>query len=67
MTGDTAKDLVLTQARASVVRDYLVDNFDFDDTQLKTFGVGKKNETNLDAGWGAVAIIIYPPGTVPTN
>jgi phospholipid/cholesterol/gamma-HCH transport system substrate-binding protein len=63
MTGDTAKDLVLTQARASVVRDYLVDNFGFDDAQLKTLGVGKKNGTSLDAGWGTVEIIIYPPDT----
>ena len=46
MAGDTEKDLVLTQARASVVRDYLVDNFGFDDAELKTFGVGKKNGTN---------------------
>jgi phospholipid/cholesterol/gamma-HCH transport system substrate-binding protein len=68
MTGDTEKDLVLTQARALVVRDYLVDNFGFDDAQLKTFGVGKKNGTDPDAGWGAVEIVIYPPGTdVPTN
>ena len=63
MAGDTEKNLVLTQARALVVRDYLVDNFGFDDTELKTFGVGKKNGTNLDAGWGAVEIIVYPPGT----
>jgi hypothetical protein len=54
---------VLTQARALVVRDYLVDNFGFDDTQLKTFGVGKKNGTTPDSGWGTVEIIIYPPGT----
>jgi phospholipid/cholesterol/gamma-HCH transport system substrate-binding protein len=63
MAGDTEKDLVLTQARALVVRDYLVDNFGFDDAQLKTFGVGKKNGTNPDAGWGTVEIIIYLPGT----
>jgi phospholipid/cholesterol/gamma-HCH transport system substrate-binding protein len=63
MAGDTEKDLVLTQARALVVRDYLVDNFGFDDAQLKTFGVGKKNGTNPDAGWGTVEIIIYPPDT----
>ena len=41
-TGDTQKDLVLTQARAAVVRAYLVGNFGFDDTQLKTLGMGKK-------------------------
>jgi len=68
MEGGTEKDLVLTQARAMVVRDYLVDNFGFDDAQLKTFGEGKKSGTNLDAGWGALEIIIYPPGTdAPTE
>src|ERR1700676_209031 len=40
-TGDSQKDLVLTQARALVVREFLVANFGFDDAQLKTFGVGK--------------------------
>ncbi len=40
-TGDAQKDLVLTQARAMVVRDYLVGNFSFDDSQLKTLGRGK--------------------------
>jgi phospholipid/cholesterol/gamma-HCH transport system substrate-binding protein len=66
MSGDTQKDLVLTEARALVVRDYLVGNFGFDGAQLKTFGVGKKNEAS--GGWGQVEVIVYPPGTdVPTN
>jgi phospholipid/cholesterol/gamma-HCH transport system substrate-binding protein len=42
MTGDAQKDLVLTQARAAVIRAYLVSNFGFDDTQLKILGMGKK-------------------------
>ena len=42
MTGDTEKDLVLTQARALVVRDYLVDNFGFDDAELKTLWRGQE-------------------------
>jgi outer membrane protein OmpA-like peptidoglycan-associated protein len=68
MAGDTAKDLVLTQARALVVRDYLVGNFGFDDAVLKTIGGGKKEGTNAGAGWGSVEIVIYPPGTeVPNN
>jgi len=66
MSGDTQKDLLLTEARALVVRDYLVGNFGFDDAQLKTFGVGKKSESG--AGWGQVEVIVYPPGTdIPTN
>jgi phospholipid/cholesterol/gamma-HCH transport system substrate-binding protein len=58
--GDTQKDLILTQARAMVVRDYLVGNFSFDDAQLKTLGLGKGKNLNPDSGWGTVEIIIYP-------
>lgn len=39
--GDTDKDRMLTEARAKVVRDYLVQNFKFDDTRLKIIGLGK--------------------------
>ena len=39
MEGDTQKDLVLTEARAMVIREYLVENFGFDDGQLKTLGL----------------------------
>jgi phospholipid/cholesterol/gamma-HCH transport system substrate-binding protein len=63
MKGDTQKDLVLTEARAMVVREYLVENFDFDDSQLKTLGMGKQPSANSDAGWGTVRILIYPAGT----
>jgi phospholipid/cholesterol/gamma-HCH transport system substrate-binding protein len=63
MEGDTQKDLVLTQARAMVVREYLVENFGFDDSQLKTLGLGKQQGSNLDADWGSIQILIYPAGT----
>jgi len=62
MAGDTEKDLLLTQARAVVVRQYLIENFGFDDAELKTLGVGKKNGTSADA-WGTVDILVYPPDT----
>jgi phospholipid/cholesterol/gamma-HCH transport system substrate-binding protein len=62
MAGDTGKDLVLTQARAMVVREYLVENFGFDDAEVKTLGIGKKDGTNA-ASWGTVDILIYPPET----
>jgi phospholipid/cholesterol/gamma-HCH transport system substrate-binding protein len=62
-TGDAQKDLVLTQARAMVVRDYLVDSFSFDDTQLKTLGLGKGKSAGGDHGWGTVEIFVYPLGT----
>jgi phospholipid/cholesterol/gamma-HCH transport system substrate-binding protein len=64
MTGDAQKDLVLTQARAAVVRNYLVGNFGFDDTQLKTLGMGKQAGASADSGWGQTQIIVYPAGTV---
>ena len=68
MEGDTQKDLVLTEARAMVVREYLVENFGFDDSQLRTLGMGKQADTNSDAGWGSVQILIYPAGTeTPPN
>ena len=63
MDGDTQKDLVLTEARAMVIREYLVENFGFDDSQLKTLGMGKQTGANLDADWGSIQILIYPPGT----
>jgi hypothetical protein len=67
-TGDAQKDLVLTQARAMLVRDYLVNNFSFDDTQLKTMGLGKGKSVNPDSGWGTVEIIVYPADTeTPTQ
>src|ERR1700682_460797 len=66
--GDTQKDLVLAQARAMVVRDYLVGNFSFDDVQLKTLGLGKGKSPNPDSSWGTVEIIIYPVDTeAPTQ
>jgi phospholipid/cholesterol/gamma-HCH transport system substrate-binding protein len=63
MTGDAQKDLVLTQARAMVVRDYLVANFSFDDKQLKTLGIGKSKTATPDSSWGTVQILIYPADT----
>jgi phospholipid/cholesterol/gamma-HCH transport system substrate-binding protein len=63
MEGDAGKDLVLTQGRALVVREYLVENFAFDDRQLKTLGMGKKSGTSPETGWGAIQILVYPAGT----
>jgi phospholipid/cholesterol/gamma-HCH transport system substrate-binding protein len=63
MEGDTQKDLVLTEARAMVVREYLVENFGFDDSLLKTLGLGKQAGSNLDADWGSIQILIFPAGT----
>jgi phospholipid/cholesterol/gamma-HCH transport system substrate-binding protein len=68
MEGDSQKDLLLSEARAMVVREYLVVNFGFDDSQLKTLGMGKQPHTAPDAEWGTIQILIYPVGTlVPSD
>jgi len=64
MEGDTQKNLVLTQARAMVIREYLVEHFGFDDSQLKTLGMGKQAGSSLDPDWGSIQILIFPAGTL---
>jgi phospholipid/cholesterol/gamma-HCH transport system substrate-binding protein len=63
MDGDTQKDLVLTEARAMVIREYLVENFGFDDSQLRTLGMGKQAGANSESDGGSIQILIYPAGT----
>lgn len=66
--GDAKKEMLLTEARAMVVREYLVENFGFDDSQLKTLGMGKQADTKSDNDWGTVQIFIYSAGTeIPRN
>jgi phospholipid/cholesterol/gamma-HCH transport system substrate-binding protein len=60
LKGDTEKERELTRARAAVVREYLVQNFKFDDTRLKTIGLGKSGDAEGD---GNVEVIVYPAGT----
>ena len=47
-----------------VIREYLVENFGFDDSLLKTFGIGKQTGNNLDAKDGSIRILVFPIGTV---
>jgi phospholipid/cholesterol/gamma-HCH transport system substrate-binding protein len=63
MTGDMKKELVLSEARAMVVREYLVDNYGFDDQRLKTLGLGKQTGEESSSDWGEIQILIYPAGT----
>jgi phospholipid/cholesterol/gamma-HCH transport system substrate-binding protein len=66
--GDSQKDLELTEARAMVVRQYLVENFGFDDSQLKTLGIGKQTGSAADAEEGTIQLLIFPAGTeVPAD
>jgi len=62
-TGDGPKELVLSEARAMVIREYLVENFGFDDGRLKTLGMGKQAGENVDADWGSIQLLIFPSGT----
>jgi phospholipid/cholesterol/gamma-HCH transport system substrate-binding protein len=57
--GDSAQEKIVTEARAMVVRDYLVKNFKMDDTRVKTIGLGKSN----DGEGTGVAVFVYPAGT----
>jgi phospholipid/cholesterol/gamma-HCH transport system substrate-binding protein len=63
MKGDSDEQLKFTEARAAVVREYLVQHFKLDDTKLKTIGLGKSN-TAPDGG--EVDILLYSEGP-PTD
>jgi phospholipid/cholesterol/gamma-HCH transport system substrate-binding protein len=66
--GDSQKDLELTEARAMVVRQYLVENFGFDDSQLKTLGMGKQAGSVGGTEEGSIQLLIFPAGTsVPAD
>ena len=56
MKGDTDKDRALADARAYAAREYLAKNFRFDDTRVKTLGIGKSS-----ADGDTVQVLIYPP------
>jgi phospholipid/cholesterol/gamma-HCH transport system substrate-binding protein len=66
-SGSSEDSLTLSQGRALVVRDYIVQHYGFDDTKLKTIAVGKQQEANSSVkpkdDWGQVRILIYPPDT----
>jgi phospholipid/cholesterol/gamma-HCH transport system substrate-binding protein len=65
MKGDTERNRLLTEARAMVVRNYLVQNFRLDDTRIKTMGQGKSAHANVPGG--GVEILVYPSGTNPPD
>src|SRR5579863_2388307 len=54
--GDSEKQHVLSEARSFVVRKYLVENFQLDDTRVKTLGLGKTADSSPD---GSIEILIY--------
>jgi phospholipid/cholesterol/gamma-HCH transport system substrate-binding protein len=56
--GETEENLILTQARAMVVRQYLAEHFKIDDQRIKTIGMGEDRATS-DKQVARVAIIVY--------
>jgi phospholipid/cholesterol/gamma-HCH transport system substrate-binding protein len=65
--GDAPKEMLLSEARAMVVREYLVENFGFNDGQLRTLGMGKQTSVTSDGDWGTVQILIYSRGAEVPN
>ena len=61
LAGEHEENLVLTQAQAMVVRDYLADKFEFDDTKLKTKGMGEV-EVIQPGRTHWIEISVYAPG-----
>jgi len=59
--GNAEEDRVLTQARALVVRQYLVEKFNLDDARLKTKGVGDEAQNGAQNG-DRVDVVVYPAG-----
>ncbi len=57
LKGDSERDRTLTEARTTVVRNYLVQNFQLDDTRIRTLGMGKTEQLGEN---GKVRIIVYP-------
>lgn len=57
MKGDSEKDRTLTQARATVAREYLVQHFKIDDKRVKTIGLGKSDEIG---GTSQLHVLVFP-------
>jgi phospholipid/cholesterol/gamma-HCH transport system substrate-binding protein len=54
--GDSDQERVLSEGRGFVVRKYLVENFQVDDTRVKTLGLGKTPDSSPD---GSIEILVY--------
>jgi phospholipid/cholesterol/gamma-HCH transport system substrate-binding protein len=66
--GDTQKELVLTQARAMLIREYLVQHYGFDDSKFKTMGMGKQSTVTPETEWGTIQLLVFPAGCeMPAN
>ena len=64
MKGETDKDRILSEGRATAIRDYLAMNFRLDDTRIKTMGLGKTEGTG---DYGKAEILVYPAADSARN
>lgn len=64
-TGDKQENLVLSQARAMVVRKHLVENFKMDDSKIKTSGMGEAEKPSEDGKLSRIEIVVYSQGATP--
>ncbi len=62
MKGETDQDRVLSEGRATAIRDYLAKNFPLDDTRIKTLGLGKTNGDTGPEGKAEILVYAAPPG-----
>ncbi len=58
MKRGSRQDLKLSEARAYEVRKYIVDNYNLDDTRIKTKGLGKQ-EVSGARPEDAVEVLVY--------
>jgi len=66
--GDSEKVKVLTQARAMIIREYLVQHFGFDDSKFKTLGLGKQTTAKPEADLDTIQLMVFPSGCeLPAN
>jgi hypothetical protein len=56
-----------TEVRAMILRDYLVEHFGFDDSKLKTLGLGRQAAQGSEPGEGAIQLLIFPVGSEEPN
>jgi outer membrane protein OmpA-like peptidoglycan-associated protein len=59
--GSKEDNLKLSRARATVVRQYLVQKFTINDSRIRTLGLSEDERAATDSG-GTVMVVVYPPG-----
>jgi hypothetical protein len=63
MEGDAQKDLTAYSGKGDGSARVPVENYAFDDSQLKTLGLGKQTGAKTEADGGSIQILIFSGGT----